>query len=591
MAITSISRMQQRRGLRADLPPALAEGEFGWCLDTRELFIGNSPGFGFNTAVLTQHGPNTDLITNRFRTFDTSVASSVLRPLGQKLNDITSVKDFGAVGDGTADDSAAINAAIEELLGRTGAPTATDVGLRVVLRLPAGIYRLSSRILLYPFLTLIGDGMDKTILLADASFQDSSMMTTADSLGQTDANIGLSGAVLPSRIVVGGMTISTDGQTIDAVRLVRYQHARFESVRFIGGYSSGDLLSNTHAAVRLESIGIATPTYDAQLVDCDIASFTYGVYADDPVAHTRISRSWFYGLYAGVCLGLGYVGTGYNGPGYTAINQTVFDSTDSGAIQVYSPNPGVASMGNSFRSCGLSLPADPIYWDTVSSLCSSIGDLFDTILNVNNLGSNNIAIDPQVINVSGNLGPTGPTGIGFTGPAGTAGATGPTGRQGPTGPAGAAGAAGTVGSTGPTGAGATGPMGPTGPAGSGGGGGGSFDGANVIIISNTTPSTSTTSGALQVAGGIGVAGNLYVGGNVITTSAGVPEIVSSTNLLLTAANRVDVTTSPFRLASFTTTARNLIAASNGDMIYNTTVNRFQGYQNGAWINLDDGTPA
>jgi hypothetical protein len=556
--------MQQRRGLRADLPPALAEGEFGWCLDTRELFIGNAPGFGQNTAVLTEHGPNTDLIITKFRTFDTTLDSSAIRSIGQKLNDAASVKDFGATGDGESDDSIAINAAIAEMLGRSGTTTPTNAGLRVLLRMPAGIYRISQPILLYPYVTLIGDGIDKTIIVADAGFSGSSMFITADSLGQTAANIGLGSAQLPTRILLGNMTLSTDGLKIDACNLVRYQGVRLESIRFVGGYSSGDLTTDAHAAVRLQSIGDATPTYDSQFVDCDFGNFTYGIYADDPVEHTRMSRCWFYELYSGICVGSDYLATGYDGPSYTTVSQSVFDTIDSGGIQVYSPNPGITSIGNSFKNCGVSLSDSPILWDLGTSLCSSIGDVFDTVLNVIDLGSTNITLDPQVINIPGSLGATGPTG-----PAGGAGSGGATG---PTGPAG--------------GAGSGGATGPTGPAGSG-----TFNGANIVIISNTTVSTSISSGALQVAGGVGIAGNLYVGGNVITTSAGTPEIVSATNLLLTAANRVDVTSSPFRLASFTTTARNLITASNGDMVYNTTANRFQGYQNGAWINLDDGTPA
>lgn len=40
---------------------------------------------------------------------------------------------------------------------------------------------------------------------------------------------------------------------------------------------------------------------------------------------------------------------------------------------------------------------------------------------------------------------------------------------------------------------------------------------NFLQINHTTPSTSTTSGALQVAGGVGIAENLYVGGNAVIT--------------------------------------------------------------------------
>jgi len=46
-----------------------------------------------------------------------------------------------------------------------------------------------------------------------------------------------------------------------------------------------------------------------------------------------------------------------------------------------------------------------------------------------------------------------------------------------------------------------------------------------------------------------------------------------------------------QFGSFTTTERDSIGAQNGMVIYNTTDNRFQGYQNNAWINLDDGSPA
>ena len=49
--------------------------------------------------------------------------------------------------------------------------------------------------------------------------------------------------------------------------------------------------------------------------------------------------------------------------------------------------------------------------------------------------------------------------------------------------------------------------------------------------------------------------------------------------------------SSFQFGSLTTTERNALTAVNGFVIYNTTDNKFQGYQNGVWINLDDGTAA
>lgn len=46
-----------------------------------------------------------------------------------------------------------------------------------------------------------------------------------------------------------------------------------------------------------------------------------------------------------------------------------------------------------------------------------------------------------------------------------------------------------------------------------------------------------------------------------------------------------------QFGSYSTEARDLLVSQNGMVIYNTTDNRFQGYQNGVWINLDDGSAA
>ena len=73
--------------------------------------------------------------------------------------------------------------------------------------------------------------------------------------------------------------------------------------------------------------------------------------------------------------------------------------------------------------------------------------------------------------------------------------------------------------------------------------------------------------------------------NIITNASGTPEISSDTDIILAAGTRVEVSSSPFKLASFTTVERDALSAENGDMIYNTTDNKFQGYENGAWANL------
>lgn len=111
----------------------------------------------------------------------------------------------------------------------------------------------------------------------------------------------------------------------------------------------------------------------------------------------------------------------------------------------------------------------------------------------------------------------------------------------------------------------------------------------------STLDTSDSSGititpAVTVNSDLTVENNLTVTNTVYaerfeSTATGTPSIEAATNLDLTAGNAVRITSSVLRLASFTTTERDALAAQNGDIIYNTTDNKFQGYENGAWANL------
>jgi hypothetical protein len=70
-----------------------------------------------------------------------------------------------------------------------------------------------------------------------------------------------------------------------------------------------------------------------------------------------------------------------------------------------------------------------------------------------------------------------------------------------------------------------------------------------------------------------------------SSGAGAPNITSASTITLDAPDGTIVQNGPFRLPSLTTTERNALAAVNGDMIYNSTDNKAQVYENGAWVNL------
>ena len=88
---------------------------------------------------------------------------------------------------------------------------------------------------------------------------------------------------------------------------------------------------------------------------------------------------------------------------------------------------------------------------------------------------------------------------------------------------------------------------------------------------------------------ISTTGNVTAGnfiGNVVGGGAGTPTISSTTNLDLSAVSAVRVIGGgTFRLPSLTTAQIANTIAANGDMIYNSSVNKFQGYENGAWANI------
>ena len=131
MAVVQISRIQIRRG-QANTGsglPQLASGEMAWAVDTQELYIGNgavaegSPGVG-NTKVLTQNDINAsgnflDLLEYSYRLDQIqtgpTATSPVVRTIQQRLDDRVSTTEFGVVGDGIVDDTAALQRAINQL--------------------------------------------------------------------------------------------------------------------------------------------------------------------------------------------------------------------------------------------------------------------------------------------------------------------------------------------------------------------------------------------------------------------------------------------------------------------------------------------
>ena len=105
------------------------------------------------SALTTLSASNGSSLVGYVQSGTGAVATTVQARLRQSL----SVKDFGATGDGTTDDTTAIQNALNAGTGRS-------------VYFPAGTYRISTTLLVKTKTTLIGEGMNKSIIKLTAGF-------------------------------------------------------------------------------------------------------------------------------------------------------------------------------------------------------------------------------------------------------------------------------------------------------------------------------------------------------------------------------------------------------------------------------------
>ena len=429
MAIVQVSRITARKGLQIDLPQPLAGAELGWAVDDRRLFIGNgtleegAPAVG-NTEVLTEYSDIlgfADQYTYKgeaagytVQTGSTS-GTPVSQSIQSRLDSYAVITDFGATGDGSTDDTAAINRALAQLY-----TVQNNTQVRRSLFFPAGTYIVTDTIVIPSFARMYGEGANSSIIsfniqnwatntayaqgvlvyyVAGAAYYRSiasvpaglagtpssltaywTVETLPDYIAQTadaQGNTGVNILVAPQNIEVTGMAFQTN-KLNTGILIEKAKNCSFSNVDVVGPLTVTDLTvaSDNTKAVDWSSTS-SLPCTQIVFDNCRFSGFTYGVNTAQQITGAVISNGQFDTLYQGVVLG----GASPVNGGATGVRvvHNLFDDIYEEGIYINGVSLNASGynifydVGNHFN--GATSPAAPVITiDAINNV--SVGDMF-----------------------------------------------------------------------------------------------------------------------------------------------------------------------------------------------------------------------
>jgi hypothetical protein len=211
--------------------------------------------------------------------YDQGSTGAVNRPINQKLNEWISVKDFGAVGDGVADDTAAINAALT---------AAGAMSPRGTVILPSGFYKTTNTLNVPIGVTLTGEG--------NAAWSSTAANRAGVIIYPNHNNNTIS--------MVGDGTTTIGGEISNI--FIYCNHASYPT-------TGGIYLNGTLGPVVVQNITVA---------DCGGTGFTFGDYSNE-ILTTYITAN---NCYVNNALSVAYKVCGYN----HRLNQCIMDGVGMG---------------------------------------------------------------------------------------------------------------------------------------------------------------------------------------------------------------------------------------------------------------------
>jgi hypothetical protein len=309
--------------------------------------------------------------------FQQDGTGAVNRDFTDKLKEFVSVKDFGAVGDGVTDDTAAFQTA-----SITGKP----------FYVPTGDYRLTSGFSLSSGQRMYGDGPAKSTLIVDGDFN---VVTLASDYASVEGVKILSNTQRSSGAFIYLSSATRGNDIINFVLYAPYIGIHIDSESVVTNIHDGEIINCTPSTGVGIHLNGGNDTFISKIVidNPEIAQPAYGFYihrtqaiwvSDSDILHCNV--------------GVGFNPNGLNN-GYVTwcfFNQVAFDNGASNGIQFFPSNAAIV-RGVFFDNCWSSSNNRGVY------IASTSGGVVDTIHFTDTTLYNNNLQGALIDNAGGNV--------------------------------------------------------------------------------------------------------------------------------------------------------------------------------------------
>ncbi len=335
MSIIQISKIQVRRGPENTGTglPALDTGEFGWAIDTQNLYIGGgtvnegAPEYNPHIKILTEKDSSSlidTVLEYQYKKNDVSITAGAPRSIQDRLDDYVSVKAFNNI----------ISDAVFQLFS-TGANV--DISKRVILEIPAGIYRISESLELTTFSAIRGAGSGKTVII------------------QEEAESAFSIIPNSSNILLSGITFIAEKPNTTIGVIQSAKHCVFNDIEFIGVWDPLDITGttftdNSSVGLQLLSTSDVVPCQHNQFINCSFNKLNTAVSDDADSIFNTWDSNLILECHTGLNFGEHYTGL-LSGPTSNVIQNNKFIEIFTHGIIIYTGQYNL-STNNIFTRVG-----------------------------------------------------------------------------------------------------------------------------------------------------------------------------------------------------------------------------------------------